>query len=322
MMPTNAARRFFAPSITALVIGGLLLAISQTSLAQTGTAQSGTAQSGTAQSGAAQSGTLEVNGAKIFYTSQGSGEPLLLIHGYPLSSELFKNNRDALSKRFKMVTMDLRGFGKSVAPDEKASIATYAQDAIGLLDALKIQKAVIGGMSMGGMVTFELYRRVPERFTGMVLISTSPMPSGQAEAATWRATGQQAKDMGPASLVPSLLPRMLTGVTRTKKPALGDFIGGLMKQSSVNGWVGGGEALASRPDSTPTLGTIKVPTLILVGLEDNLLPVEVSMAMHKGIAGSTLAVIPGAGHAAILEAAPAANRAILNWANKMLSMSK
>lgn len=300
---TNPTRRFIAPTLAALVVGGALAALGQTGMAQTTMAPSG---------------TLEINGAKIYYTSQGSGDPLLLIHGYPLSSELFKDNRDALSKRFRVVTMDLRGFGKSTAPDEKGSIATYAQDVLGLMDALKIQKAVIGGMSMGGMITFELYRRAPARFTGMLLISTSHVPSGQAEAVTWRATGQQAKDMGQASLLPSLMPRMLTGVTRTKKPALADFLGGVMKQVSVNGWVGGGEALATRPDYTPTLATIKVPTLILVGLEDNLLPVEVAMMINKGIPGSTLVVIPRAGHAATLEAAPAANSAILAWASKMM----
>lgn len=323
MNPTSISRRATVSALAALSIASLLATLGQTGAAQTHTAQAMIAQTKTAQTMAATSGTLEINGAKIFYTSQGSGEPMLLIHGYPLSGELFKDNRAALSRRFRVVTMDLRGFGKSAAPDSKGSIALYAQDALALMDTLKIQKAVVGGMSMGGMVSFEIYRRAPERVAGLVLISTSHLPpGGVSEVATWRATGQQAKEAGQASLVPSLLPRMLTGATRTRKPELGSFLGDLMKQSSVYGWLGGGEALATRPDSTPTLATVKVPTLIVVGLEDNLLPVEVSKMINAGIAGSTLTVIPGAGHAAILEAAPIANRAILAWANKSLGMSK
>ena len=95
----------------------------------------------------------EVNGARIYYQVAGSGEPMMLIHGYPLNSNLFRDQRDELSKRYKVITPDLRGFGKSVAPDDDASLEVYAKDMIGLMDKLGIQKAIIGGHSMGGMTT-------------------------------------------------------------------------------------------------------------------------------------------------------------------------
>lgn len=263
-------------------------------------------------------GTVDVNGAKIFYKVQGSGPTMLLIHGYPLSGELFKNNRDALSKAgYRVVTIDLPGFGRSVAPDANYSIERYAKEVLGFMDAMKIDKAVIAGMSMGGMTTLEMYREQPQRFSAMVLIDTTADPAGIAEKGEWLGTADQAAQMGSASLVPVLLPRMLTGVDRMKMPNQVMHLSSLVKQASFNGAVGGGKALAARPDANPVLSTVKVPTLIVVGVEDNVTPIELAMKMNKGIPGSTLALIPGAGHAAVFEKASLVNQAILDWAKGM-----
>ncbi|WP_424950907.1 alpha/beta fold hydrolase [Deinococcus sp.] len=264
------------------------------------------------------SGTIEVNGAKVYFKSVGTGKPMLLIHGYPLSGELFKNNRDALSKAgFQVITVDLPGFGRSVAPDMNASIENYARTVLGAMDGLGLKTATVGGMSMGGMTLLQMYRLAPERFTGLVFIDTTADPAGVAEAANWRGTAQQAQQTGVASLVPGLLPRMLTGMDRMKMPGQADFLAGLVKQASLNGAVGGGNALANRPDANPVLPTIKVPTLLIFGLEDNVTPVELAMKMQKNIAGSKLVLIPGAGHAATFEKAGATNAAIIGWAKTL-----
>lgn len=127
-------------------------------------------------------GSAEINGATIHYTVSGQGSPILLIHGYPLSGELFSRNRVALSGSHQVITMDLRGFGQSSAPvSDPGSLQSYARDALGLLDTLNIQKAVIGGMSMGGPVVFEMYRAAPERFSGMILIDTVANPASLVE---------------------------------------------------------------------------------------------------------------------------------------------
>lgn len=273
--------------------------------------------SASAQAGMMQ-GSVDVNGAKIFYKSQGSGPTLLLIHGYPLSGELFKNNRDALAKAgYRVVTIDLPGFGKSVAPDANYSIQRYAREVLGFMDAMKMDKATIGGMSMGGMTVLEMYREQPQRFNAMLLIDTTADPAGIAEKGEWLGTADQAGQLGSASLVPVLLPRMLTGVDRMKMPNQVMHLGNLVKQASYNGAVGGGKALAARPDANPVLSTIKVPTLILVGVEDNVTPIELAMKMNQGIAGSKLVMLPGAGHAAIFEKADMANQAILDWMKGM-----
>lgn len=264
------------------------------------------------------SGMIDVNGAKVFFKSVGTGKPMLLIHGYPLSGELFKNNRAALAAAgFQVITVDLPGFGKSVAPSKEASVENYARTVLGAMDALGLKTATVGGMSMGGMTLLQMYRLAPQRFNALVFIDTTADPAGIAEAASWRGNAVQAQQMGVASLVPGLLPRMLTGVDRMSMPNQVMFLGGLVKQASLNGAVGGGNALATRPDANPVLATIKVPTLLIFGVEDNVTPIELAMKMQKGISGSKLVLIPGAGHAATFEKASATNAAIISWAKTL-----
>ncbi|WP_245895936.1 alpha/beta fold hydrolase [Deinococcus irradiatisoli] len=261
-----------------------------------------------------QDGYAEVNGARIHYVVQGQGPAVLLIHGYPLSGELFSKNRDALSQSHKVITIDLRGFGKSTAPaEDPGSLSTYAKDALGVLDTLNVSKAVIGGMSMGGPIVFEMYRTAPERFSGMILIDTIANPASIVEQNLWKGMAQKAVTYGPQSLVDELLKDMLTGATRKNMPQQAAFLGDIVKQASIAGDVAGAKVLATRPDSVPTLKTITVPTLILEGLEDTVYPPVFSEKMHQNIAGSTLVVIPGAAHALTYEKADQVNQAMLSW---------
>ncbi|PNY79380.1 alpha/beta fold hydrolase [Deinococcus koreensis] len=276
---------------------------------------SGLAQAGGAQ-GERSEGMLDVNGARIHYVSQGSGTPILLIHGYPLSGELFARNRDALAAAgYRVITIDLRGFGQSSAPaGDPGSLSTYAKDALAVLDQLNVPRAIIGGMSMGGPITFELWRTAPERFLGMILINTLANPAGIVEQNIWKGMAQKASTFGPQSLAPELLKDMLTGETRVRRPADAAFLTGIVSQASVAGDVAGANVLATRPDSIPTLKTITVPTLILEGLEDTVYPPEFSQKMQQNIAGSKLVIVPGTAHAAIFEKADAMNAAIIAWA--------
>lgn len=255
----------------------------------------------------------DVNGARLFYQATGTGTPLLLIHGYPLSGDLFSRNRDALSQHFRVITLDQRGYGRSQAPGVPDDIGTYAQDALDLLTSLGIQQAVIGGHSMGGPITLEMYKRAPERFKGMILIDTNAKAASPIEAALWNGFVDQVQKMGVASLVDPLNKNMLTGATRMHQPALATFLGTIIKQASKDAAIGGAKALAGRPDYTSMLGQIRVPTLVYVGVEDTLYPPKIAMEMQQAIPGSTLASIPGGAHAAVLEVPDKTNQAILSW---------
>ena len=263
----------------------------------------------------ASSGSVQVGSATIAYRVQGHGPAMMLVHGYPLSGELFSKNRAVLSRRYTVVTPDLRGFGDSTTPDTKGGVALYAKDMLAVMDHLHIRKAIIGGMSMGGPVVLEMYREAPQRFRGMVLIDSTTFPANDVEKAEWPGFGKQAQDKGVASMIPALMPQMLTTKTRVSNPALVKYIGGIVKKGSVNAAVGGGSTLANRPDSRPMMAHAKVPVLIIVGEDDPIYPLEMAQKMHQDIPGSHLAVIPGAAHAATIEKPEACNRAIAAWAS-------
>ena len=262
-----------------------------------------------------QEGFVDVDGARIHYSSTGRGPAMFLIHGFPLNGNFFRDNVAALSKNYQVVTVDLRGFSQSTTDKaDPGSIGTYANDALAVMDKLGIKKAVIGGMSLGGQITLDLYRKAPERFSGMVLIATLANPASITEQNLWKGMSLQAQAYGVKSIVPELIKDMITGKTAASMPNTKKFIETLMKASSLEGIKQATNALATRPDSLPTLKTIRVPTLIVVGQEDTVYPMVFSQKMAQNIVGSKLVVVPGAAHAVNVEMANASNKAILDWA--------
>ena len=257
------------------------------------------------------------DGVRIYYEVHGEGEPLVLVHGYPLNSGLFRDNVGPLSKRYQVITPDLRGYGRSKTPNSEGSVATYASDVFAVMDELGVEQAIIGGMSMGGPIVLEMYREAPERFRAMILNDTIAAKSSPSEAGLWQGVGKQAKTLGVPSLVDFLISDMLTADTRMNNPELVTYLGSLIKGASQDAAVAGASALETRPDSAATLAEITVPTLILTGVDDTLYPYEIARSMNKGILNSELVLLPGAAHAAIIEAADEANAAILKWAGNL-----
>lgn len=294
-----------------LLAAGLALPFAPAAAQSTTSPQANQASSGVKT----QSGTVSrPDGARIHYEVSGQGTPMLLIHGYPLSGELFAKNREALSKQFKVITIDQRGFGQSRTPNNEASVQTYADDALAVLDELKVDKAVIGGMSMGGPVVLEMYRQAPDRFAGMMLIDTTAKPANPAEAGLWNGIAEVVKQKGVGALPPMLTKDMFTGETRVKNKPEVETLKTIVNKASKEAALAGAHVLATRPDSQSTLGKIQVPTLVLVGLEDTIYPVAMSKDMQQAIPNATLKTIDGAAHAAVLERPDAVNTAILDWA--------
>ncbi len=273
------------------------------------------ANNAVAQNQGTQQFTASINGATIAYTITGaSGTPIVLIHGYPLDGDLFERQRQALSATNEIITVDLRGFGKSIAPDSNGTIDIYANDVLALLDQLNIQQAIIGGHSMGGAVTLRMYQLAPQRFLGMILNDAAAMPPPVAEQFMWRGYQRQATEMGANVLfIPLLLPEFLTGATRATHPALVAQVSDQVRAASLNGLIGGAHALQTRPDFTSEFATITVPTLLLWGQEDSLTPMEQAQMLNSEIPHPTLVIIPGASHGVIREASGKANAAISSW---------
>ena len=259
----------------------------------------------------------EVDGARIFYEAAGEGPAVMLLHGYPLSGALFARMRDELQKNHTVVTVDHRGYGKSEAQSNPGTVEQYAKDAIAVMDKLGIEKAAIGGMSMGGPIVFEMFRQAPDRFSQMILIDTIAAPASPMEAGIWNGSMKKIEEAGVEGIIPFLMPQMLTGETRETMPEVGKYLESAMKQASKEAALGGAKALAERPDSGPTLEKIEVPVLVLVGRADPVYAYEISQKMADAIGdNASVAIIPGASHAAVFEKPMESAKAIADFLAK------
>ena len=211
--------------------------------------------------------------------------------------------RDRLDDDYRVITVDHRGYGKSTTPAVVDDVATYASDALAVLERLGVDSAVIGGMSMGGPIVFEMYRQDPDVFRAAMLIDTNHMAAGAIETGIWEGAEKALNDKGEiGAIIPFLMPNMLTGETRfVTAPAQVDYLTKAMEQASLDGALGGAAVLANRPDSTETLKSMDVPILVVVGLADPVYPVEIAQAMVDAAPDATMARIEGASHAAVFE---------------------
>jgi pimeloyl-ACP methyl ester carboxylesterase len=257
-----------------------------------------------------------LEGLEIGYDEGGSGTPVLFIHGFPHNRTLWTPQLQSLPVHARCIAADLRGFGESsVVPPY--SMDQYADDLIGLLDVQHIDKAVVVGLSMGGYVAFACWRRHPSRVRGLVLANTRAGADGEEARQKRRSLMIVAREQGSSAIADSMITGMLGKTTRNRRPEITNDVHRMIASSPVEGVVGALQALMDRPDSTPTLATIDVPTLIVTGDEDAIIPVSESESMHAAIRGSTLEVIAGAGHLTNLERPAAFNHVVTEFMAKL-----
>lgn len=250
-----------------------------------------------------------------FTDSGGSGTPVLLLHAFPLNSKQWEGQIESLSERFRFIAPDLQGFGGSTAPDDESvySMDSYADDAAAILDELGLGDVVLTGLSMGGYIALAFLRRHRERVSALVLADTKA--EADPPEAKEKRTNQQAQVRadGTAGLIEGLSGALLGEPTHAKKPDVVEATTKLMAENPPAGFIGALEAMKNRPDSTGDLGSITVPTLIIVGENDGVTPVAASEALNQGVSGSKLVVIPEAGHLSNLEAPEAFNGALAEF---------
>jgi len=254
---------------------------------------------------------IKLQDTNIFVEDLGSGVPLLLIHGFPLNREMWRPQIETLSTTARVIALDLRGHGQSPPTEGPYSMDLLADDCAGVLEALKVdQPVVVCGLSMGGYVSYAFFRRHSEKVAGLVLASTwAGADSVEAKINRDKAALLTEKN-GTQSVIDSMLPIIMAPQIYREKPELVSQVAGIMEKTSTSGMVSALKGMKTRPDSTPTLGQIKVPTLIIHGADDQIIPLSDSEAMHTAISDSRLEVIPDAGHLPNLEQAQLFNRAV------------
>jgi pimeloyl-ACP methyl ester carboxylesterase len=189
-------------------------------------------------------------------------------------------------------------------------MAKHAADLLRLIDAERVHRAVFVGVSIGGYILFEFWRRSRERVTALVLSNTRAEPDTEQGKAKRMKSIEDARHHGTAPFIESQLPNLIGATTYRNRPDLVAKARGMMQSLSVDGLAALQQGMAARPDSVATLQTIDVPTLILAGDEDTLIPVSDAHLMHGRIRNARLAVIPRAGHYSALENSEPFGRAL------------
>lgn len=260
-----------------------------------------------------------VAGTTLHYVDVGAGgPPVLLLHAFPFHSGMWEAQVEALADRYRVVVPDLKGFGASDAPDDVSaySMASYADEVAGLLATLELEQVAVVGLSMGGYVAFSLLSRHRPLVSALVLADTRADPD--SDQVLERRTNQQrtVRDEGTAPVIDALLTTLLAEHTHEHRPEVVDRARLLMDNPPA-GFVGALEAMKSRPDASPQLDSIDVPTLVVVGEEDKPSPPEVAESMHERIRGSRLAVLPDAGHLTNLEVPGPFNQALRGFLDEL-----
>jgi pimeloyl-ACP methyl ester carboxylesterase len=202
---------------------------------------------------------------------------------------------------WRVIAPQLRGFDGSDTDPLATSIDDYAGDVVDLLDALDIEEAVFGGLSMGGYIAFAIFRHAPRYFQGLILADTRSQADTPEGVAGRQRMLQLVDETGPSAVADEMLPKLLGETTRRVRPDVVDRVRALAVSSSASAIAGALRALMTRPDSTPLLQTMHMPALVIVGAEDAVTPPSAAQELHRGIAGSELVEIPAAGHLTNLE---------------------
>jgi 3-oxoadipate enol-lactonase len=255
----------------------------------------------------------------IEYETDGprTGIPVVFIHGFPFNKSMWKPQVEALKNNHYVITYDLRGHGASDAGDGQYTVEQFVDDFIGLLDHLKLSKVVAAGLSMGGYVALRAAERHPDRFRGLVLCDTRSEADGN-DGKIKRANQVKAvKNEGLKKFAESFLKAAFYEKTFEENPQAVETIRTVIESSSPLAVSGTLIALAARTDTTSSLFTIKVPTLILVGQHDAITPPSASHAMKEKIPNSELHIIPKAGHLSNLENPEEFNLHLIQYLNKL-----
>jgi pimeloyl-ACP methyl ester carboxylesterase len=222
---------------------------------------------------------------------------------------MWRSQMDALaSDEWRIVAVDLPGFGRT--PGEMTTIEAAADAVRDVIDEIGADRIVIAGFSMGGYVAFAFVRKYAERLRGLILIDTKAEPDTEEARKARHDTAKRAREEGPQPVIDAILPRVVADSTFTGRPDVVQRIAEIAAGAAAEGVAAALEAMAARPSSVDLLARIAVPTIVIHGHDDQLMPVDEARAMAAQIPGARFDVIPDAGHATPIEGPDAVATAI------------
>lgn len=231
---------------------------------------------------------------------------LLLVHAFPVDAGMWEQQVSVLSGETQVLAPNLPGFGGSSGVGDVMSMDAAADFLAEELDRAGVDKAAVCGLSMGGYVAFSLWRRHRDRVAALMLANTKAEPDDEAGREKRRAVAEKARTEGSGAIADAPPPLLSEGAD----PALWDRVKGMIRAQSGEAIAAAALGMGGRPDSTPILGEIDVPTTVVVSSADSLIPAAVTEPIAKAIPGAELVSLEGAGHLSNLEDPDGFNRAL------------
>jgi len=234
--------------------------------------------------------------AEIVYWTLGDGPAVLLLHPFPANHEFWIPVAESLATRHRVILPDLRGHGESTVGEGPATMTKHAADIARIMDDADIGRAPLIGVSIGGYILFEFWRRSRNRIAALGLCNTKAPADGPEARAGRLQAANDVLERGTETFLESMVQKVLAKTTRETRPDLVDGALRMMRKMSPEDIAQVQRGMADRPDSIDTLKTINVPTLLLTGDEDILTGINEAELMRQHINGSQLRIIPKAGH--------------------------
>ncbi len=259
---------------------------------------------------------LEQGDIALHYAEAGdpSAPLVVLLHGFPFTSDMWQPQIDALSAIHRVIAPDLRGFGGSGMSADRYTMAGLADDVAQLIDVVTGESAVtIGGLSMGGYIAFEFYQRHRDRVQALILADTRPDPDSDDARANRRKMAQLALSQGSRAVADQLAPKLTSPDTRRDNPEAVRVLRMMMESVEPRTMEAALMAMASRSDSGPLLRDIDVPVLVISGADDVITPPAQTRGWASRIPKARFEIIEAAGHVSSLEQPQAFNELLLEF---------
>ncbi len=241
----------------------------------------------------------------------GSGSPLLFVHGFPLNHQMWQAQIEFFKKEFFVIAPDLRGFGRSGVTPGTVSMEQHADDLNSLLNELNIEEPVIFcGLSMGGYIAWEFWKKYPHRLRSLILCDTRSNSDSQDGIHNRLKMVSLVLKHGPGSIASSMIPNLISKITQQTQPEIVKFLTETIESTNREGIAASQRGMAERNHFSEQIADIQIPTLCIVGSEDQLTPPDVMKTMCAQIPLARYIEIPDVGHMSTMEAPDSVNVAI------------
>jgi 3-oxoadipate enol-lactonase len=238
---------------------------------------------------------IQTNNITLAYERLGNGKPLMLIHGFPLDHTTWNNVSDLLKNDFDLILPDLRGFGQSTTVETSYTISDMADDLVGLLDHLQIDKVALAGHSMGGYVALAFAKKYPQRVSGLGLVSSQAVADSSEGKDRRYQTAADVAQNGVGVVADTMTPKLSADVR------VQAFVRAVIERQTPSAVIGALKAMAEREDLISYLSSASFPLVLIHGNADVLIPVDRAKEIKAVLPSAQFIELQGAGHMPMME---------------------